>query len=210
MDYKNWKRKTNKWKRIKLDVSALLCLFCFVHYWYTGCWKTIPNGKHSRAYASRTLSALSGPERIGKSAHGLQGSPRWQVQTRYMSELGDNILLSFPFFFFLCKSFTSGTHLAVLYLLAFTVTTWRRKKRKKTARPSVMLLPPKDCRLYVTTTVKHSRVLWKTFKKEKIKQVNYKDKCSIYNSTLKSTEGKYVHDKMVVNIPQLTLWDSCI
>lgn len=47
--------------------------------------------EHSRAYASRTLSALSGPERIGKSAHGLQGSPRWQVQTR--SELGDNILL---------------------------------------------------------------------------------------------------------------------
>lgn len=98
---KNWKRKTNKkWKRIKLDVSTLLCLFCFVHYWYTGCWKTIPNGKHSRAYASRTLSALSGPERIGKSAHGLQGSPRWQVQTRYMSELGDNILLSFSLLFF--------------------------------------------------------------------------------------------------------------
>ncbi|XP_047660935.1 uncharacterized protein si:ch73-234b20.5 isoform X3 [Tachysurus fulvidraco] len=37
--------------------------------------------EHSRAYASRTLSALSGPERIGKSAHGLQGSPRWQMAT---------------------------------------------------------------------------------------------------------------------------------
>ncbi len=58
--------------------------------------------EHSRAYASRTLSALSGPETIGKSAHGLQGSPRWQVQTRYMSELGDNILrfsfLVIPYF----------------------------------------------------------------------------------------------------------------
>ncbi|XP_060751546.1 uncharacterized protein si:ch73-234b20.5 isoform X3 [Tachysurus vachellii] len=49
--------------------------------------------EHSRAYASRTLSALSGPERIGKSAHGLQGSPRWQVQTRT-----GTLVINFPGF----------------------------------------------------------------------------------------------------------------
>lgn len=122
-------------------MSTLLRLFLFVHYWYTGCWKTIPNGKHSRAYASRTLSALSGPERIGKSAHGLQGSPRWQVQTRYMSELGDNILRSFSLLFFPLQILYFWYPLSSTVPVSFYSYNMAKKKEKKTARPSYVTAP---------------------------------------------------------------------
>lgn len=66
------------------------------------------------------------------------------------------------FFLFRCKSLFSGTHLAVLYLLLF----YCYKTARNSQKPAVTLLP-KDWSLYVTTTVKHFRVLWKTLKKNK-------------------------------------------
>lgn len=83
--------------------------------------------------------------------------------------------------------------------------------------------PPKDCRLYVTTTEKHSRVLRNTFKREKIKQVKiakvqhyialhvqYK---SIIKTHIQYRErlrwGAEMDDEMVVNVPLDIPWQLC-
>lgn len=71
--------------------------------------------QHSRAYASRTRSALSGPERMVDQLMACKEAPL-AGKTRYMSELGDNILLHF-FFLQILKADFSFTVVAVLYLL---------------------------------------------------------------------------------------------